>query len=144
MNEQPVSWEEVISLCEKLADQIQDRWPDDKIIVLYGVPRGGLPIAVALSHILDSRGYRTDVATSLDDVGRHSADDVILVDDIADTGCTLANVAELLPEAFTVALFQRVHTTSFIPSYTGMNITHDDWLVFPWEVSGEISRTSGV
>jgi len=132
--ELPISWERVRELCEKLAVKIKEVWPNDKTIILYGVPRGGLPIAVTLSHILDSFGYRTDVATSLDDVGSHSVDDVILVDDIADTGCTLAQVKELLPDAYTLTLHHRVHTSAFMPSFVGEYFMNDDWLVYPWEV----------
>ncbi len=82
---------------------------------VYGPPRGGLPLAVALSHALD-KPLLLEPALRM-----------IWVDDIVDTGKTLEAVKDA---AACCAWFSRR------PRYDvtmAALCKGDEWLVFPWE-----------
>ena len=84
---------------------------------IYGVPRGGLCLAVALSHKLKIKLISEPIKNSL------------IVDDVYETGTTLKKFKELEGTMFFV-LFSKVKTlwcnTVFISEKS-------EWIVFPWE-----------
>jgi GTP cyclohydrolase I len=84
---------------------------------LYGVPRGGIPAALAVVAGLQRRGYRSQVVDSL-----KQAD--FIIDDIVDSGATRARVVAEHNKPF-YALYEKP----------------DAWLVFPWEGSVEGSAS---
>jgi len=47
------SWEEFDAAADMIADEIKSKGLLKKFTHIYGIPRGGLPLAVALSHRLD-------------------------------------------------------------------------------------------
>jgi GTP cyclohydrolase I len=79
---------------------------------IYGIPRGGIPVA----YLLCRHGYfaTTDDPSKAD----------IFIDDIIDSGATKARYAELYPD---------------VPFYALIDKTEggfkDQWVVFPWENS---------
>lgn len=84
---------------------------------LYGIPRGGLVLAVALSH-------RTGMplATQL-------APGVVAVDDIMDSGATLRD----LSVSHAITWFARVRTPPPCSLLCAEVVQAGVWLVFPWE-----------
>ncbi len=85
---------------------------------IYGVPRGGLVLAVALSHKLNLR-LLTDLV--------EMSPAVLVVDDISDSGKTL--------RAFSDCTTATIHITSFtgfIPDYYH-RVRKEGWVVYPWE-----------
>lgn len=99
---------------------------------LYGLPRGGLPAAVMFSHRLAA-----PLLLAHDDayLYRKEGKRVLIVDDISDSGKALKRFKE---DGFDIAtLYIREHTTKTIPKYHGIAISHDRWLVFPWEIVEE-------
>ena len=84
---------------------------------IYGVPRGGLCLAVALSHKLKINLISEPLANSL------------IVDDIYETGTTLNTFNEIEGAMFFV-LFSKIKPTWW-------NTVHisekSEWIVFPWE-----------
>ena len=87
---------------------------------VYGIPRGGLILAVMLSHKLD-----LPLIMSKDELDENS----IIIDDIADTGKTLLDFTEY--ESYVVTIHE--HEQSLIkPDYSVID-KGDKWIVYPWE-----------
>jgi hypothetical protein len=101
------SWHDVITLSEKLGEQLAESYPDIKAIV--GVLRGGAFPALMLSHMLgvsrmyavrvSSRGdgtpraYRNvPVIEGIDGLPSLQGQVVLVVDDVTNTGNTLNSV----------------------------------------------------
>ena len=84
---------------------------------IYGVPRGGLPLAVTLSHYLK--------LPLLD----APEDDILIVDDIYETGRTLKEFKSFDGCAYTVWITKDVPTFYFAADAA----TKNEWVVFPWE-----------
>ena len=99
------TWEDVHKAVYKIAIKMyRDDWKPDYIV---GLNRGGLPISVMLSHVLDCNHYALDVrlrdnATqesnlwmAEDAFGYNTrAKNILIVDDINDTGSTFNWIRE--------------------------------------------------
>ena len=84
---------------------------------IYGVPRGGLCLAVALSHKLNLNLISEPIKNSL------------IVDDIYETGNTLKTFKHVEGAMFYV-LFSKVRPTW----WNSVHISDkSEWIVFPWE-----------
>ena len=88
-----------------------------KLSGIYGVPRGGLCLAVALSHKLNIKIIDKPQKNSL------------IVDDIYETGHTLNNFKNI--EGVNIfVLFSKKKPTW----WNTVNLSHKkEWIVFPWE-----------
>ena len=84
---------------------------------IYGVPRGGLCLAVALSHKLD--------VPLIEKPMKHS----LIVDDVFETGITLSKFKHIEGANFFVLISKKE------PSWWNtVTISHKkEWVVFPWE-----------
>ena len=84
---------------------------------IYGVPRGGLCLAVALSHKLKVNLISKPKKNSL------------IIDDVYETGITLNTLKDIEGAMFFV-LFSKIKPTWW-------NTVHfskkSEWIVFPWE-----------
>jgi GTP cyclohydrolase I len=89
-------------------------------VKIYGVPRGGIPVAYAIAHAIQrTDGHATVVGKAED------ADDI--VDDLIDSGETARRYQREYPnKPFHVLFDKRNRTTADAP-----------WYVFPWECSTE-------
>lgn len=120
-------WEEFDADCEKMAQWAKDK----KFKNVFGIPRGGLIVAVKLSHLLE-----IPVILSTEDISAAT----FVVDDIVDEGNTLSR--------FLGSLHCKVMTASL---YLGQNSSIEpdlffhkkiNWIVFPWETNAS-SRYDG-
>ena len=84
---------------------------------IYGVPRGGLCLAVALSHKLKINLISEPIKNSL------------IVDDIYETGYTLNTFKDIEGAMFFV-LFSKIKPTWW---NTVFKSEKSEWIVFPWE-----------
>lgn len=85
---------------------------------VHGIPRGGLCLAVALSHALELPMLSTPDSACL------------VVDEVYETGKTLAAMRQKLPDAV-FAVWVSKQPTQW---WEAVEVTdRDDWLVFPWE-----------
>ena len=84
---------------------------------IYGVPRGGLCLAVALSHRLNIELIEKPLKNSL------------IVDDVYETGITLSNFKDIKGANF----FVLVSKTEPIWWNTVNLSKKKEWIVFPWE-----------
>ena len=84
---------------------------------IYGIPRGGLCLAVALSHKLKINLISEPMKNSL------------IVDDVYETGITLNTFKDIEGAMFFV-LFSKIKPTW----WNSVHITKKrEWIVFPWE-----------
>ena len=107
------TWSEFDKSVEHIAKECKDL----KFSGIYGVPRGGLCLAVALSHKLKINLISEPIRNSL------------IVDDVYETGYTLNNFKHIDGARFFV-LFSKIK-----PSWWNtVNISNKrEWIVFPWE-----------
>ena len=84
---------------------------------IYGVPRGGLCLAVALSHKLKTNLISEPIKNSL------------IVDDVYETGITLNTFKDIEGAMFFV-LFSKIKPTWWNSVFISEK---SEWIVFPWE-----------
>ena len=107
------SWKEFDKCVEHIANEC-------KLLDLsgvYGVPRGGLCLAVALSHKLNINLITKPIKNSL------------IVDDIYETGVTLNKFKDIEGAMFFV-LFSKINPTWWNSVHVSEK---NEWIVFPWE-----------
>ncbi len=145
-----LTWDGFGAASRELASQVADSGFRPEVIV--AIARGGLALGGALSYALgvkladtinveyytdDARSPRPDpilLAPMLDGgsiVGRQ----LLVVDDVVDTGRTLGHVTKLLrgfgAEVRTATLFTKPNSV-VRPDFAWL--TTDRWIVFPWAV----------
>ena len=107
------SWSEFDKSVAYIADQCKF-W---KLSGIYGVPRGGLCLAVALSHKLNIQLIEKPLKNSL------------IVDDVYETGVTLSNFKNIEGANFFVLVSKKKPIW-----WNTANFAHNkEWVVFPWE-----------
>ena len=126
-----MTWDEFDEVCVKLASKIEqwnlneegDQW---EIKQIYGVPKGGLVVAVKLSHLLD-------IPFILDEnqIDTHT----LIVSDVSNTGKTLKKYKHNIK----VTLYYHQETIS--PPEFSILEKKDKWILFPWEANKPTSKT---
>ena len=152
-NKIEISWDQVQGLITKSLAQIIEFGPD----IIFGLSRGGLPVACTVSNIIDVPMYTIGVK-SYNNNGEQGKieitqwpneinDDIsnkriLIIDDLNDTGITLAHISSEVsnfnPESMCIfALHNKVKEKQ---AYFKENVQvvygsecKDIWLVYPWE-----------
>ena len=145
-----LSWGKYQKMAEYLALEIKK---DFAPCIIVGIVRGGLILAVQLSHILGVRDVdwivarRTksdkigDFGENVEIIGSGALDikgkNVLLVDDIGDTGATINAALDILkkkkPKDIKVAsLFLKHHCKAKVDYYC-QKVKNNKWIIFPWE-----------
>ena len=102
---------------DKSVEHIYNRCKFIDFSGIYGVPRGGLCLAVALSHKLKINLISKPIKNSL------------IVDDVYETGITL-NTFKNIEGAMFFVLFSKIKPTW----WNTVNISREsEWIIFPWE-----------
>ncbi len=111
-------WEKFEYDCKKITRKLEDT--KLKYHFIYGVPRGGLVLAVRLSHLLQ-------IPLTFDP---YTAD--IIVDEICDTGKTFRRL-KATPCVYGERIFVCIHKkeNTFVPDISVRET--DKWIVYPWE-----------
>ena len=102
---------------DKSVEHITNRCMNFEFSGIYGVPRGGLWLAVALSHKLNIKLISEPLKNSL------------VVDDIYETGITLNTYKDIEGAMFFV-LFSKIKPTWWNTVFISKK---SEWIVFPWE-----------
>ena len=98
-------------------DFIANKCKKLKLSGIYGVPRGGLCLAVALSHKLNIQLNERPLKNSL------------IVDDVYETGITLSNFKNIEGVNFFVIVSKKKPIW-----WNAVNLSlKEEWIVFPWE-----------
>ncbi|AAQ00256.1 MULTISPECIES: phosphoribosyltransferase [Prochlorococcus] len=108
-----LSWEEFNSCVQKIAYLCRDK----DFSGVYGVPRGGLCLAVSISHILRIPFLQDPAPNSL------------VVDDVYETGLTLDTFREI-PDVTAFVWLSKVECGW----WNAIEVcAPEEWIVFPWE-----------
>jgi len=102
---------------DESVEHIANRCRFLKFSGIYGVPRGGLCLAVALSHKLKINLISEPIKNSL------------IVDDVYETGITLNNFKNIEGAMFFV-LFSKIKPTWWSTVHMSEK---KEWISFPWE-----------
>ena len=114
------TWDEF----DKSVEHIANKCKFLKFSGIYGVPRGGLCLAVALSHKLNLNLISEPKKNSL------------IVDDVYETGITL-NTFKGIEGAMFFVLFSKIKPTW----WNTVKIAKErEWIVFPWENTINFNR----
>ena len=109
------TWQEF----DKSVEYIANKCKNLEFAGIYGIPRGGLCLAVALSHKLKVKIITEPINNSL------------IVDDVYETGFTL-NPLRKVEGAMFFVLFSKKEPTW----WNAVNISQKkEWIIFPWENS---------
>ena len=102
---------------DKSVDYIANQCKLWELSGIYGVPRGGLCLAVALSHKLNIQLIEKPLKYSL------------IVDDVFETGITLSSFKDIEGVNFFVLISKKkpIWWNTVSLTYT------KEWIVFPWE-----------
>ena len=109
------TWSEFDNAVENIANKCRFK----EFSGIYGVPRGGLCLAVALSHKLKIELISKPIKNSL------------IVDDVYETGLTLTTFKDIEGAMFFV-LFSKIKPTWWNTIFISKK---SEWIVFPWENS---------
>lgn len=118
--------------------------------VIIAPSRGGLPIGVMLSHYFEvpfvplqwqtRDGNKTDHANLLAFVDEYREKNILLVDDINDTGTTLKSITDTIFQDFVfdlkiATLFNKTTSEFEDVDFFAEELTPDynPWIVFPYE-----------
>jgi hypoxanthine phosphoribosyltransferase len=158
-----VSWDEYNALVERLALQVHESgWRFNQVIC---IARGGLRVGDVLSRIyelplaiLSTHSYTADGGTTRGEliIAEHMTmtaprlgDRVLLVDDMVDSGHTLAAVRKELPLRFphiadvrTAVVWYKAHSV-FKPDYYVEYLPDNPWIHQPFEIYDSL-RPEGV
>jgi GTP cyclohydrolase I len=112
-----ITFDELNLLVANMANEIHENFPDkEKTRVVYPVPRGGVPVALALMQHMEI--VLTDDPDKAD----------FIVDDLQDSGATCDRFWQSHPK------------TCFFTLIDKRKWAHgEDWVVWPWEQSAEKS-----
>jgi xanthine phosphoribosyltransferase len=139
-----LSWEDVQNLSNQVAENIATH-AQGQDITLVAVSRGGLIPAQLIAYKLDIRDIRVMKLISYEDEGARqevkdistdtlpNGENVYFIDDLADSGSTLAYIKQRFPQAHTCVLLSKECTqiTPDIVAKSGLN--GSSWIVFPWD-----------
>jgi GTP cyclohydrolase IA len=113
----------ISDLCEDLAGHIASVTSQPRI---YGIPRGGVPVAYMLMSYLPEAA-----------LVEHPAEADVFVDDIVDSGSTRTHWQSLYPQT---PFFPLINKLDLSCQRTGL----DGWIVFPWEAKEEHSEDDSI
>lgn len=112
------TWQEFDKDIEKIAAWARSRGFKN----IYGISRGGLVVAVALSHRLG-----LPLTQRFEDINQET----LVVDDISDSGSTLLALGQKLAKRPIVAALFYHKDTKRMPDFAPSE--KKEWVVFPWE-----------
>ena len=137
----PVSWEQLHRDSKALAWRLAELGPFGGIVA---VTRGGLVPAAVVARELDIHTIETACITSYDwkNQGKGNvlkAPDMagdgtgwLVVDDLVDTGGTLAMLREMLPGAYFATVYAKPKGTPMVDTFI-KEFSQDSWVLFPWD-----------
>lgn len=116
-------WSEFDRAADEIAVELVKKGLIGRFKMICGVPRGGLILAVVLSHKMRIPLLPMDPVHM-----KGQLDDILIVDDISDTGKTLLEI-----EAPLTATIHYVEGSAFTPTVWARKKIKGDWIIYPWE-----------
>ncbi len=127
------TWEEFEKDIQRMITKIKKQKVQPTAI--YGIPNGGLPLAVTLSNHLKIPMY-----LNFEEVVQQVRipKELLIIDDISDSGVTLLKLFCI--NLFTTATLFIRETTKFKPNISIITISKDPWVCFPWEDKNVVDK----
>jgi len=142
----PVSWDQFHRDARALAWRLNGAGPFRAIVT---VTRGGLVPAAIVARELDVRLIETICVASYDhtrqgelrvlkgvadEIMRMNGDgqEVLIVDDLVDTGATAKVVRDLLPRAHFATVYAKPMGRPLVDTFV-TEVSQDTWIFFPWD-----------
>jgi xanthine phosphoribosyltransferase len=142
----PVSWDQFHRDARALAWRLAGSGPFEAIVA---ITRGGLVPAAIIARELNLRvietvciasyhDYKTQgglqvlksIATGVIDGDGHN---VLVVDDLVDTGATAKMVREMLPKAHFATVYAKPQGRPMVDTFI-TEVSQDTWIYFPWDM----------
>ncbi|KAA6205553.1 MAG: xanthine phosphoribosyltransferase [Candidatus Tokpelaia sp.] len=143
----PVSWDQFHRDCRALAWKIAGRQQQWQAIV--AITRGGLVPAAIICRELNIRLIETICIASYHDYSKqgelvvkkgisteltkNGGKNVLVIDDLADTGKTAAIVRDIIPKACFATLYTKPQGKPQVDIYI-TEVSQDTWIYFPWDM----------
>ncbi len=135
----PVSWDQLHRDAKALAWRLADLGPWSSVVA---ITRGGLVPSAIIARELEIRMIDTVCVSSYDHQNQSGVEiikpalgdgkDVILIDDLVDTGETARVVRELMPKAHFATVYAKPEGRPMVDSYI-TEVSQDTWIFFPWD-----------
>ncbi|MFC0217893.1 xanthine phosphoribosyltransferase [Pseudochelatococcus lubricantis] len=142
----PVSWDQFHRDARALAWRLHEAGPFEALVC---ITRGGLVPAAIIARELEIRLIETVCIASYHDyanqgelrlikdiapsISQNAGRGVLVVDDLVDTGKTLALVHTLLPEAHYAAIYAKPQGRPLVDTFI-TEVSQDTWIYFPWDM----------
>ncbi|OGR11600.1 MAG: xanthine phosphoribosyltransferase [Desulfobacterales bacterium RIFOXYA12_FULL_46_15] len=136
----PISWEQLHRDSKALSWRLHDMNQVWRGIV--AVTRGGLvPAAViarelGIHHIdtvcITSYNWQNQGETKILKAVEGSGRDLLIIDDLVDTGSTAKIVRKILPEAYFATVYAKPAGKPLVDAYV-TEVSQDTWILFPWD-----------
>ncbi|MCA8879767.1 MAG: xanthine phosphoribosyltransferase [Rhodobacteraceae bacterium] len=144
-----VSWDQIHRDARALAWRLDGHGPENggwRAIV--AITRGGMAPAMIVARELDIRTVDTISVKSYDNQTQSSAailkapdaalmrdgSGVLVIDDLVDTGKTLALVREMFPKAHFATVYAKPKGRAMVDTYI-TEVSQDTWIFFPWDMA---------
>ncbi|MCP4755347.1 MAG: xanthine phosphoribosyltransferase [Proteobacteria bacterium] len=136
----PISWEQLHRDSKALAWRLL---PQNKFKGIVAVTRGGLVPAAIISRELEIRYVDTvcvmsyswkDQAdeTQVLKAAEGDGEDMLLIDDLVDTGKTAQTVRDMLPKAHFATVYAKPAGRPLVDTFI-TEVSQDTWILFPWD-----------
>ena len=135
----PISWEQLHRDSKALAWRLVEMQPWKGIVA---ITRGGMVPASIIARELEIRLVDTVCISSYDykQQGEVSVlksptvdrNDLLLIDDLVDTGQTARVVKDLLPEAHFATVYAKPAGRPLVDTFI-TEVSQDTWILFPWD-----------
>ena len=144
-----VSWDQLHRDARALAWRLDGKGPDAGAWrAIVAITRGGMAPAMIVARELDVRTVDTISVKSYDNQSQSEAvvlkspnaelmgdgTGILIVDDLADTGRTLAVVRNLYPNAHFATVYSKPHGCGQVDTYITEG-SQDTWIFFPWDMA---------
>ena len=143
-----VSWDQIHRDARALAWRLDGHGPENggwRAIV--AITRGGMAPAMIVARELDIRTVDTISVKSYDNQTQSSAailkapdaalmrdgSGVLVIDDLVDTGKTLALVREMFPKAHFATVYAKPKGRPLVETFI-TEVSQDTWIYFPWDL----------
>ncbi|MDO9416941.1 xanthine phosphoribosyltransferase [Pararhizobium sp.] len=143
----PVSWDQFHRDARALAWRLASEGREWRAMVC--ITRGGLvpaaiicrelnirlieTVCVASYHDYDSQGQMVVIKGISEELKADGGRDILIVDDLTDTGKTAAIVREMLPNAHFAAVYAKPKGRPMVDTFV-TEVSQDTWIYFPWDM----------
>ncbi len=135
-----ISWEQLHRDAKALSWRLHDRKEPYKSIV--AITRGGLVPAAIIArelgiHLIDtvcvtSYNWKNQGEAQILKQVEGSGKDILLIDDLVDTGSTAKVVRKMLPDAYFATVYAKPEGKPLVDAYV-TEVSQDTWILFPWD-----------